>query len=99
MAPAAHRGIAPDGSRYYPAFPYPNFTKLTRDDVPAIRTWLATLAPVSNRPPPAQSHRPLNYRVVMGGWNLLFFPPGTFRPHTAAPQVPNENISHFPLAI
>ena len=24
---------APDGSRYYPAFPYPYFTKLTRDDI------------------------------------------------------------------
>ena len=30
---ALHEGISPDGSRYYPAFPYPNFTKLTREDV------------------------------------------------------------------
>ena len=35
--------MAPDGSRYYPAFPYPNFTKLIRDDVLAIRAYLATL--------------------------------------------------------
>ena len=26
---AVHRGIAPDGSRYYPAFPYPSYTLLT----------------------------------------------------------------------
>ena len=30
-------GAGPDGSRYYPAFPYPNFTKLTRQDILAIR--------------------------------------------------------------
>src|SRR6202171_5952604 len=24
---ALRNGVAPDGSRYYPAFPYPNFTK------------------------------------------------------------------------
>ena len=43
-------GVAPDGSRYYPAFPYPNFTKLTRDDILAIRAYLATLTPVRNTP-------------------------------------------------
>ena len=45
---ALHQGIAPDGSRYYPAFPYPNFTKLIRDDVLAIRAYLATLPPIRN---------------------------------------------------
>jgi mono/diheme cytochrome c family protein len=77
---ALHDGVAPNGSRYYPAFPYPNFTKLTRDDVLAIRAWLATLAPVSYKPPAPLLRWPLNYRVVMRGWNLLFFKPGTFKP-------------------
>ena len=63
-----------------PAFLYPNFTKINRDDVLAIRAWLATLAPVRNRPPPPQLRWPLNYRVVIRGWNLLFFTPGTFKP-------------------
>ena len=49
---AALRAWRRDGSRYYPAFPYPNFTKLTRDDILAIRAYLATLPPVSNTPPP-----------------------------------------------
>ncbi len=30
---AMHEGIAADGSRLYPAFPYPWFTKVTRQDV------------------------------------------------------------------
>ena len=48
-------GVARDGSRYYPAFPYPNFTKLTRQDIFAIRAYLATLTPVRNTPPRARA--------------------------------------------
>ncbi|HEV7409008.1 MAG TPA: cytochrome c [Bradyrhizobium sp.] len=75
---ALHEGVARNGARYYPAFPYPNFTRITRDDVLAIRAYLSTLTPVRNTPPPPQLRFPLNYRVVMRGWNWLFFKPGTF---------------------
>ena len=77
---ALRHGVAPDGSRYYPAFPYPNFTRLTRQDILAIRAYLATLAPVRNTPPPLELRWPLNYRVVMRGWNWLFFKPGILMP-------------------
>ncbi len=50
---ALREGVAPDGSHYYPAFPYPYFTKLTRDDLLAIRAYLATLTPVRNLRPAA----------------------------------------------
>ena len=73
-------GVARDGSRYYPAFPYPNFTKLTRQDIFAIRAYLATLTPVRNTPPAPELRWPLNYRVVMRGWNWLFFKPGILMP-------------------
>ena len=77
---ALRYGVRRDGSRYYPAFPYPNFTKLIRDDVLAIRAYLATLTPVDNTPPPSELSWPLNYRVFMRGWNWLFFQPGIFQP-------------------
>ena len=74
-------GVAPDGSRYYPAFPYPNFTKLTRQDIFAIRAYLATLTPVTNAPrAPPELRFPFNYRFVMRGWNWLFFKPGILMP-------------------
>src|ERR1700692_294938 len=73
---ALHSGVAPDGSRYYPAFPYPNFTKMIRDDVLAIRAYLATLPPVRNAPKPPELRWPLNYRAVMRVWNFMFFKPG-----------------------
>jgi mono/diheme cytochrome c family protein len=80
---ALHDGVARDGSRYYPAFPYPNFTKITRDDVLAIRAYLSTLTPFRNTRPPPELRFPLNYRVVMRGWNLLFFRSGTFQNNPA----------------
>ena len=73
-------GVAPDGSRYYPAFPYPHFTKLIKPDVLAIRAYLETLPPVRNTPPSPQLRWPLNYRVVMRVWNAAFFRPGIFEP-------------------
>jgi mono/diheme cytochrome c family protein len=78
---ALRYGVAPDGSRYYPAFPYPNFTKLIRDDVLAIRAYLATLTPFRNARRPLELRWPLNYRVLMRGWNLVFFRPGIFEPN------------------
>jgi mono/diheme cytochrome c family protein len=73
-------GVAPDGSRYYPAFPYPNFTRLTRDDILAIRAYLSTQAPVANKAPPPELAFPLNFRVLMRAWNFLFFRPGILEP-------------------
>jgi mono/diheme cytochrome c family protein len=78
---ALRYGIRRDGSRYYPAFPYPNFTRMIRDDVLAIRAWLATLTPFSSTRPPPDLYWPLNYRVVMRLWNFLFFRPGIFEPN------------------
>jgi mono/diheme cytochrome c family protein len=68
-------------ARLYPAMPYPAYTRMTDDDVLAIRAYLATLAPVSNQRPPNQLPFPLNIRLVMAGWNWLNFSPGRYRPN------------------
>ncbi len=78
---ALRDGVAPDGSRYYPAFPYPYFTKLTREDIAAIRAYLETLAPVHRITPSPELRWPLNYRILMRAWNALFFRPGPFEPN------------------
>ena len=77
---AMRYGETPYGSRYYPVFPYTHFTKMTRDDVFAIRSFLGTLAPVANSPPPPALRWPLNYRVLMRLWDYAFFKPGIFEP-------------------
>ena len=73
-------GVAPDGSLYYPAFPYPYFTKLTRDDILAIRAYLATLTPFRNEERPPELRFPFNIRGLMRVWNYFFFTPGIFEP-------------------
>ncbi len=83
---ALRDGVAPSGSRYYPAFPYPYFTKLTREDILAIRAYLATLAPVHSVTPPPELRWPLNYRIVMRAWNYLFFRPGLLEPNQSKSQ-------------
>lgn len=78
---ALRDGVAPGGARYYPAFPYPYFTKLTREDIVAIRAYLQTLAPVHSVTPPPELRWPLNYRILMRAWNGLFFRSGLFEPN------------------
>ena len=77
---ALHFGKRPDGTRLYPAFPYPYFTKLTHDDVMAMRAYLNTLPPVKNEARGNKLAWPLNHRMVMRGWDLIFFRPGSFNP-------------------
>jgi len=77
---ALRYGLAPDGSYYYPAFPYPYFTKITKNDTQAIRAYLATLTPLHNEAKPPELRWPLNYRPLMRLWNYLFFQPGSFEP-------------------
>ncbi len=78
---ALRYGQDPDGSLYYPAFPYPYFTRMTKDDTLAIRAYLATLAPVSNEVKPPDLRFPFGYRVLMRAWDYLFFQPGLFQPN------------------
>ncbi|MGY8708333.1 cytochrome c [Bradyrhizobium sp. 18BD] len=77
---ALRYGIAPDGSNYYPAFPYPYFTKMTKDDTLAIRAYLGTLAPVANRNKPPELRWPFGHRGLMRIWNAAYFNPGLFEP-------------------
>jgi mono/diheme cytochrome c family protein len=76
---AMHEGIAPGGEHLYPAFPYPWYTKLTRADVDAIRSYLATLAPVHEQNRPTDLPWPFSVREVMSAWNALYFKQGTFQ--------------------
>jgi mono/diheme cytochrome c family protein len=77
---AMHEGLAPDGSRYYPAFPYPHFTKMPRDEVDAIYDYLSTLPHVRKEKPENELPFPLSWRVSVAGWQWMFFEQGVFQP-------------------
>jgi mono/diheme cytochrome c family protein len=76
-----HEGRGHDGKRLYPAMPYPAYTKMTDDDVLAMRAYFATVAPVSNRVVSNQLPFPLNIRFAIMFWNGLNFTPGRYQPN------------------
>jgi mono/diheme cytochrome c family protein len=77
---AMTQGIRRDGAHLHPAMPYPYYTKVMRDDVLAIRAYLATLPAVNNSVQADQLSFPLRVRTDMAAWNKLYFTPGEFRP-------------------
>jgi mono/diheme cytochrome c family protein len=77
---AAQNGIGHGGLHLYPAMPYTYYTKMTREDVIAIRAYLETLQPVRNLVQANQLPFPFNQRETMVGWNELYFRPGEFKP-------------------
>ena len=70
---AVRQGIAPDGSYYYPVFPYNYFNKMSRQDVLDIKAYLDAVPPVRQKNHKQEMRWPFNYRVLQAGWRLLFF--------------------------
>lgn len=77
---AVHKGIARDGKRLYPAFPYAAYTYITDEDVLAIKAYLFSLAPVHNSAPGNALSFPFNQRWLMTFWGALFNPDKRFEP-------------------
>jgi mono/diheme cytochrome c family protein len=77
---AVRKGVRPDGSRLYPAMPFPAYTKMTRDDVLAIRAYLATVEPVHQPVKANTLPFPFNIREAMLAWDRLYFTEGEFQP-------------------
>ena len=78
---AVHTGVAKDGERLYPAFPYDSYTLIADDDVRAIRAYLFSLPPVHATAPPNSLRFPFNQRWLMGIWAAFYNPDQRFRPH------------------
>jgi mono/diheme cytochrome c family protein len=77
---AVRHGIRRDGSRLYPAMPYNAYTKMSRDDVLAIRAYLNTVTPIRNAVIADTLPFPFNIRAAMRVWDALYFSEGDYRP-------------------
>lgn len=87
---AMRKGERPDGSHYYPAFPYTSFTKIVDEDLRDLWAYLRSL-PASAQPSRAHELRfPFSYRFLLAGWKWLFFEPGPSRPDPARPAQLNR---------
>jgi mono/diheme cytochrome c family protein len=77
---AMHEGVGKGGERLYPAFPYVEFTRVTEQDIQAIRAYLNTVTPIHYKPPANELKFPFNQRWLMIFWNLFNFDEGRFVP-------------------
>jgi mono/diheme cytochrome c family protein len=77
---AMHDGVRPNGQHLYPAFPYPWYTKLSHDDVLAIKAYLDTLPPVRQVARASKLPWPMSWRGSLAMWNAMFFKQGEFVP-------------------
>ncbi|WP_280156286.1 cytochrome c [Piscinibacter sp. XHJ-5] len=76
---AMHNGRSRDGRLLYPAFPYPNFTQITREDSDALYAYLRSLAPVPQPNKPHALRFPYDSQLSLAVWRALFFSPGTHK--------------------
>jgi mono/diheme cytochrome c family protein len=86
---AMREGIDDEGEHLYPAFPYPEFSKVSDADLGAIFEYLRTLAPASDVAPANELRFPYNQRSLLALWNTLYFKPAPFRSDPA--QTPQWN--------
>ena len=75
---AMRQGDRPDGKNYFPAFPYPSFTKIVDADLKDLWAYLRTLPPSAK---PSREHDLwfiFGWRWLVSIWKWLYFTPGAF---------------------
>jgi mono/diheme cytochrome c family protein len=80
---ALHNGISRGGRLLYPAFPYPNTTKVTRDDADALFAYLRSLPPQRQANRPHVLRFPYDSQAALAAWRLLYFRPGVYQAQPA----------------
>lgn len=73
---ALHHGRAPGGRLLYPAFPYPNYTHVTRTDADAMYHYLRAMPAVDRANKPHQLRWPYRTQAALAAWRALYFSPG-----------------------
>ena len=77
---AMHHGRSKDGRLLYPAFPYTEYTRITREDSDAIFAYLRSVPPAQQANRPHALQFPFNTQAALAVWRALFFSPAQFEP-------------------
>jgi len=80
FASAMLKGTAPDGSHYYPVFPYTSYQRMKLEDVRDLFAYLRTLPAVQGK---VREHDlPVHFKVrrSLGAWKFLFLDGQPFKP-------------------
>lgn len=87
---AMRHGRRPDGANYFPAFPYPSFTKITDNDLRDLWAYLRTLPASSQASREHDLGFIFGWRVLVTVWKWFFFTPGPFANAPGVPDVVNR---------
>ncbi len=82
---AVMKGISPEGTHYFPAFPYTSYAHAKSDDVRDLFAYLKTLPAVAGKVRDHDLPFPFNIRRNVGIWKLLFFDDRLFIPDQSRP--------------
>nr|WP_158783790.1 cytochrome c [Pantoea sp. BAV 3049] len=78
---AVRKGVLPDGTRLYPAMPYPDYAKINDQDMHALYTWfMQGVKPSAEAPPETDLSFPFSQRWGMRFWNWAFTSDKPFQP-------------------
>jgi len=80
---AVMKGTSPEGTHYFPAFPYPSYQRMKVEDVRDMFAFLRTLPPVKGKVRDHDVQFPFNIRRLLGGWKFLFLDGKPFTPDPA----------------
>jgi len=72
---ALHHGRSRDGRLLAPAFPYTDYTHVTRGDSDAIFSFLRSLPPAAQPVPASTLRFPYNTQAALAVWRALYFRP------------------------
>jgi mono/diheme cytochrome c family protein len=75
---AMHHGRSKDGRLLYPAFPYPSFTRVTREDADALYAYLRTVPAAAVPNAPHRLRFPYDTQLALAVWRALSFEPAAF---------------------
>jgi mono/diheme cytochrome c family protein len=65
FASAMLKGVSPEGSHYYPAFPYGSYARMTGQDISDLYAFMKTLPASENVPAENQLNFPFNIRAAV----------------------------------
>lgn len=80
---AVKRGVRPDGSHYFPVFPYTSYTQMDDGDALAIKAYLFSIPTASRKNRAHDVSAPFSWRWPLLFWKWLFFDEGDFKPDAA----------------
>ena len=71
FASAVKRGVSPEGTHLYPAFPYTTYTRMELQDIADLKVFMDRLPASDRANEPHEIGFPFNQRMLLGPWKLL----------------------------